>query len=190
MPMTAEVDPMKILSWPQVLQTVEVDAESIHKTILQLLEKALADLVATRKREGEALAEILKSKIQEVLAIAGKVKNKMPQVLAEQRAKIMARLEEIKGDLDQSRLEQEMAYIAQKADVAEELDRLETHCKEIQRILITGGNVGKRLDFLMQELNREANTLSSKSADVEVTQSAVELKVLIEQMREQVQNIV
>ncbi|EKE01013.1 MAG: hypothetical protein ACD_21C00242G0001 [uncultured bacterium] len=190
LPTAPEVDPMKILSWPQVLQTVEADAESVHKIILQLFEKTLVDLIAAREREGAALAEIIKNKLQEVLIIAGKVKNKIPQVLADQRAKIVARLEEIKSGLDQARLEQEMVYLAQRIDVAEELDRLETHCKEIKRILTTGGNVGKRLDFLMQELNREANTLSSKSVDVEVTQAAVVLKVLIEQMREQVQNIV
>ncbi|CAL7959482.1 UPF0701 family protein YicC [Gammaproteobacteria bacterium] len=184
------VDPMKILAWPQVLQVVEEDVEAVHKIILQLFEKTLADLIAARVREGAALAEIMQSKLQEVLAIASKVKTKVPLVLANQRAKIMQRLDAIKSELDLTRLEQEMVYIAQRMDVAEELDRLETHSKEIGRILTAGGNVGKRLDFLMQELNREANTLASKSVDVEVTQAAVELKVLIEQMREQVQNIV
>jgi len=150
----------------------------------------LAELTATRKREGAALAEIIQNKLQAVLEIASRVKGKMPQVVIEQRKKLMARLEEIKDGLDQARLEQEMVYFAQKIDVVEELDRLETHCKEVKRTLATGGNVGKRLDFLMQELNREANTLASKSADAEVTQAAVELKVLIEQMREQVQNVV
>lgn len=189
-PTTSAVDPMKILVWPQVLQIVEEDVEAVHKVILQLFEKTLADLIAAREREGVALAKIMQDKLQEVLAIVSKVKNKIPGVLANQRTKIMQRLEEIKSELDQARLEQEMVYIAQRMDVAEELDRLETHSKEIGRILIAGGNVGKRLDFLMQELNREANTLASKSVDVEVTQAAVELKVLIEQMREQVQNIV
>ena len=184
------VDPMKILAWPQVLQVVEEDIEAVHKIILQLFEKTLTDLIATRKREGAALVKIMQSKLREVLAITGKVKTKIPLVLANQRAKIMQRLDEIKSELDQTRLEQEMAYIVQRMDVAEELDRLETHSKEIGRILMTGGNIGKRLDFLMQELNREANTLASKSVDIEVTQAAVELKVLIEQMREQVQNIV
>ncbi|MEI8054672.1 MAG: YicC/YloC family endoribonuclease [bacterium] len=184
------VDPMKILAWPQVLQVVEEDIEAVHKIILQLFEKTLIDLIATRKREGAALVKIMQSKLREVLAITGKVKTKIPLVLANQRAKIMQRLDEIKSELDQTRLEQEMAYIVQRMDVAEELDRLETHSKEIGRILMTGGNIGKRLDFLMQELNREANTLASKSVDIEVTQAAVELKVLIEQMREQVQNIV
>lgn len=190
MPTTPTVDPIKILTWPQVLQVVEEDIEAVHKVILQLFEKTLADLVVAREREGMALAEIMQNKLREVLAIASKVKIKIPLVLANQRAKIMQRLDEIKGGLDQARLEQEMVYIAQRMDVAEELDRLETHSKEIERILISGGNVGKRLDFLMQELNREANTLASKSVDVEITQAAVELKVLIEQMREQVQNIV
>jgi len=189
-PTIPAVDPMKILAWPQVLQVVEEDIEAAHKIILQLFEKTLTDLIAAREREGAALAEIMQSKLQEVLAIVSKVKTKVPLVLTNQRAKIMQRLGEIKSGLDQARLEQEMVYIAQRMDVAEELDRLETHSKEIRRILITGSNVGKRLDFLMQELNREANTLASKSVDAEVTQAAVELKVLIEQMREQVQNIV
>jgi len=189
-PTISAIDPMKILSWPQVLQVVEEDIEAVHKIILQLFAKTLTDLIAAREREGVALAEIIKNKLQEVLVIAGKIKNKMPQVLANQRTKIIMRLEEIKSGLDQARLEQEIVYLAQRIDVAEELDRLATHVKEVERILIGGGNVGKRLDFLMQELNREANTLSSKSVDVEVTQAAVELKVLIEQMREQVQNIV
>lgn len=189
-PTIPAVDPMKILAWPQVLQIVEEDVEAVQKIILQLFEKTLADLIAAREREGVMLAKIMQDKLREVLVIASKVKNKIPLVLANQRTKIMQRLEEIKSELDQARLEQEMVYIAQRMDVAEELDRLEMHSKEVGRILVVGGNVGKRLDFLMQELNREANTLASKSVDVEVTQAAVELKVLIEQMREQVQNIV
>ena len=190
LPTIPAVDPMKILAWPQALQIVEEDVEAVHEMVLQLFEKTLADLIAAREREGVMLAKIMQDKLQEVLVIASKVKNKIPLVLTNQRTKIMQRLEEIKSELDQARLEQEMVYIAQRMDVAEELDRLETHSKEVGRILIAGGNVGKRLDFLMQELNREANTLASKSVDVEVTQAAVELKVLIEQMREQVQNIV
>lgn len=190
MPNAASVDPIKILAWPQVLQVVEENIEGVQEKVLQLFGKTLKDLVATREREGSALAAIIKNKIQEVLIIVEKIKDKVPKILANQRAKIMKRLEEIKSELDQSRFEQEMVYFAERFDITEELDRITTHCKEIERILNTSGSVGKRLDFLMQELNREANTLTAKSSDIEVTQGAVELKVLIEQIREQVQNIV
>lgn len=189
-PINPTIDPMKILAWPQVLQVVEEDIAMVQKVILQLFDRTLQDLVATRKREGAVLAEIMQDKLREILTIANQIKIRIPGVLASQRAKIVARLEEIKAGLDQARLEQEMVYMAQKIDIAEELDRLVTHGHELDRVLITGGNVGKRLDFLMQELNREANTLASKSVDAAITQAVIELKVLIEQMREQVQNIV
>jgi uncharacterized protein (TIGR00255 family) len=181
---------MKVLAWPQVLQTTESDLTVAQEMILQLFEKTLAELVVTREREGSTLAKLLQDKLQEVLTITAKVKTKVPQILNDQRLKVVKRLEEVVANLDRSRLEQEMVYFAQKIDITEELDRLEMHAREVIRILDEGGLVGKRLDFLMQELNREANTLGSKSVDVEVTQAAVELKVLIEQMREQVQNVV
>lgn len=186
----SQIDPMKILSWPQVLQTAEEDFTPAQEKIMQMFESALSDLIATREREGAALAEIMKGKLQEMLSIVGKVKEKMPQIMDNHRQKIVKKLEEVTSSLDQTRLEQEMVYAAQKIDIAEEIERLETHIKEVIRILGEGGTAGKRLDFLMQELNREANTLSSKSIDIETTQYAVDLKVFIEQMREQVQNIV
>jgi len=184
------IDPMRILSWPQVLQTAEEDPGLAQDMVLQLFEKSLAELVDTRKREGLALAKVMQDKLQEVLNIVSKVKNKIPQILNNYRQKVIKRLEDVVASLDQSRLEQEMVYVAQKIDITEEIDRLEVHAKEVLRIIDDGDMVGKRLDFLMQELNREANTLSSKSIDAEITQSAIELKVLIEQMREQVQNVV
>ena len=184
------IDPMRILSWPQVLQTTEEDPGLAQDMVLQLFEKSLAELVDTRKREGLALAKVMQDKLQEVLNIVSKVKNKIPQILNNYRQKVIKRLEDVVASLDQSRLEQEMVYVAQKIDITEEIDRLEVHAKEVLRIIDDGDMVGKRLDFLMQELNREANTLSSKSIDAEITQSAIELKVLIEQMREQVQNVV
>ncbi len=187
----ATVDPMKILSWPQVLHSTEEDLTAIQEVILQLFEKTLVELIATREREGEVLAKLIKDKLQDMSNIVVHVKNKMPQILAEQRTKIMKRLEEALVNLDQSRLEQEMVYFAQKVDITEEIDRLEAHIKEVVRVLDRESDpIGKRLDFLMQELNREANTLASKSVDIETTQAAVKLKVLIEQIREQVQNIV
>ena len=184
------IDPMKILSWPQVLQVVEEDSKIAQEMVLALFEKTLAELIATRVREGVVLSKLIKDRLQEMSAIIFRVKSKMPQVLADQRLRIVKRLEEVLANIDQTRLEQELVYFAQKVDVSEEIDRLEAHITEVIRVIAEGGSAGKRLDFLMQELNREANTLASKSVDIEVTQLAVELKVLIEQMREQVQNIV
>ena len=186
----SDIDPMRILSWPKVLQTPEKDATVSQDMVLNLFTKTLEELVAAREREGKELSGLIKKRLQEVLVIVDKVKSKIPLVLEGQKQKIIKRLEEVVDRLDQSRLEQEMVYFAQKTDVTEEIDRLGAHVKEVLRILDEGGVVGKRLDFLMQELNREANTLASKSVDVEVTQFDLELKVLIEQMREQVQNIV
>lgn len=186
----ATVDPMKILSWPHVLQTTEEDLTIAQEVILRLFEKTLVELIATREREGMVLSKLIKDRLQEMLTIISKIKNKIPQVLADQRLRVVKRLEEALASLDQSRLEQEMVYFVQKVDITEEIDRLGAHIQEVTRVLDNGGPAGKRLDFLMQELNREANTLASKSVDIEITQAAVELKVLIEQMREQVQNIV
>ncbi|MDR1057653.1 MAG: YicC family protein [Coxiellaceae bacterium] len=184
------VDPMKILFWPHVLQTVEEDLTLAQEAVLRLFTKTLEELINTRNREGLVLAQLLKDKMQEILSIVTKIKEEMPTVLINQRQKIIKRLEEVITNLDQSRLEQEMVYFSQKVDITEEVDRLLAHANEVLRVLNDGGMVGKRLDFLMQELNREANTLASKSIDIETTQAAVELKVLIEQMREQVQNLV
>ena len=184
------IDPMKILTWPQVMQAAEEDLGESQEMILNIFEKSLVELIETREREGKALAKLISDRIKGILEIVAKVKTKMPQVLSEQREKIIKRLEEVAENLDQSRLEQEMVYFSQKVDVSEEVDRLETHAEEVIRLLNEEGSIGKKLDFLMQELNREANTLASKSADIEITQAALELKVLIEQMREQVQNIV
>lgn len=184
------IDPVKILSWPQVLQTVEGDLQPVQATVLELFKKTLAELNAARAREGEALKKFITDKLHEVLVITAKVKQQSPRIVSDYRAKIKERLAEVKAELDQSRFEQEMVLFAQKVDVNEELERLETHAKEMLRVLHKGGNTGKRLDFLLQEVNRESNTLASKSVDAEITGHAVDLKVLIEQMREQVQNLV
>jgi uncharacterized protein (TIGR00255 family) len=186
----ANVDPMKILSWPQVLQKVEEDPTPIQELVLNLFNKTLVELIATREREGEALAEVIKNKIQAVATIISHIKAKIPNILKEYRAKIVKKLEEVSSSFDQSRLEQELVYFTQRIDITEELERLEAHGQEVARVLNNGGVVGKRLDFLMQELNREANTLAAKTTDIVVTQAAVELKILIEQMREQIQNLV
>ena len=180
---------MEVLRWPGVIEEQHFDKTSIEKQVLDLFSIALDDLVATRAREGSELRGFIKKRIDSVREIVVNVRNKMPKILAKQKKNILDRLAELLVELEPARLEQEVSLLAQKADVEEELDRLDSHLNEVERVLDTKGQKGRRLDFLMQELNREANTLSSKSIVVETTLRAVELKVLIEQMREQIQNI-
>ena len=156
---------------------------------MQLFNQALDELKNGRGREGAELAKLLNERLDAMTAEVATLRELVPQMLATQRQKILDRCTEMKAELDPQRLEQELVLLAQKSDVAEELDRLSTHVSEVRRVLKAGGAAGRRLDFLMQELNREANTLGSKAFDPRSTQAAVELKVLIEQMREQVQNI-
>jgi uncharacterized protein (TIGR00255 family) len=156
---------------------------------MALFQATLDDLIAGRAREGDKLAALIRERLAAVNGQVAEVRRLMPQILARQRSLLLERLESVKAELDPQRLEAELTLIAQKADVDEELDRLATHVAEVERQLTQKGPVGRRLDFLMQELNREANTLSSKSVVASTTRCAVELKVLIEQMREQIQNI-
>ncbi len=185
-------DPVDLLRWPGVIEEPEEDAlENALPAgeVMQVLDTALAALQAMRASEGERIAEMLELRCRDVLAIAEKVRDRMPQVLEAARAKQQERLEKLAVEVDPARLAAELALIAQKQDVDEELDRLTSHVSEIRQVLQSGEPVGRRLDFLMQELNREANTLGSKAGDTETTRAAVELKVLIEQMREQIQNV-
>jgi uncharacterized protein (TIGR00255 family) len=184
-----EPDPFDLLRWPGVLQEEERDLSALGQRALDLLDTALATLIATREREGERLAEMIRDRCQRLSACVTEVSARMPQVMAEVRQRILGRLEEVRTELDPNRLEQELALLAQRLDVDEEMDRMQSHVREVLSVLESREPVGRRLDFLMQELNREANTLGSKSSDVQVTRLAVEMKVLIEQMREQVQNI-
>ncbi len=178
-----------ILRWPGVLEVEKPDLSPLQQRAGDLLEAALDTLVDTRRREGERLAELITQRCASMQEQVAAVKERMPQVLSGIRERLQARLSELREDMDPARLEQEMVLLVQRLDVDEEMDRLATHLDEVLRVLQREEPVGRRLDFLMQELNREANTLSSKSNDVEVTRLAVEMKVLIEQMREQVQNI-
>ncbi len=178
-----------LLTWPGVLQGIEYNQETMHQDLLQLFDESLQDLVEMRQREGKAIAERLQERLDQVLLEAAKVKQRLPVVTAQQRAKILARINEFKLTIDPQRLEEELLLLMQKMDVAEELERLEMHVAEVRQSLQSTAPVGRRLDFLMQELHREANTLGSKSSDSEVTHAAIHLKVLIEQMREQVQNV-
>jgi uncharacterized protein (TIGR00255 family) len=179
----------ELLHWPGVLEEQPRDLSPVQTRAAELLEAALSSLVETRKREGVRLAQIVQQRCEGMREHVELVRKRMPQVLVEVRERLTARLQEVAEQLDPNRLEQEMVLLAQKLDVDEEMDRLNTHLDEVERILGGGGAVGRRLDFLMQELNRETNTTTSKTNDVEVTRSAVEMKVLIEQMREQIQNL-
>ena len=180
---------LQLMQWPGVLQEPVTDEKQRDSAILELFDQTIEQLLSARGREGESMGQLLLDRIILINEQVEFVRNEFPAIIQWQRERISKRFEEADIEPDQERLEQELVYLAQKADIAEELDRLETHLKEISRILKKGGNIGRRLDFLLQELNREANTLGSKSINKITTAAAVELKVLIEQMREQVQNI-
>jgi uncharacterized protein (TIGR00255 family) len=189
LPATTAVNPIEILRWPGVMKPPEIDAEPLFEHASALLDTALQSIAGMRLSEGNRIAEMLESRCAEIEVIATSVRKRMPEVLAASRAKQQERLDKLDVEADPARLEVELALIAQKIDVDEELDRLESHLVEIRDALNDEKAVGRRLDFLMQELNREANTLGSKSADTASTKAAVDLKVLIEQMREQIQNV-
>ena len=181
--------PMDLLRWPGVIKEQEQDLGSVQQQALSLLDSALGSLIETRQREGVRLGEMIAERCDQMQGLVVQVREMMPRILEAMRQRIRDRLQEVMEQLDETRLEQEMALIAQRLDVDEEMDRLETHLNEVQQVLERREPIGRRLDFLMQELNRESNTLSSKSNDAGLTRIAVEMKVLIEQMREQVQNI-
>jgi uncharacterized protein (TIGR00255 family) len=189
LPATQAVDPVDILRWPGVIEEPAIDADPLFAAAADLLEHTLGALGQMRSSEGQRIAAMLETRCKDILLLAAGVRERMPQVLKAVRAKQQERIDKLDVDADPARLETELALVAQKLDVDEELDRLESHISEIRTALQNKDAVGRRLDFLMQELNREANTLGSKSADAETTKAAVELKVLIEQMREQIQNV-
>jgi uncharacterized protein (TIGR00255 family) len=180
---------MDVLRWPGVIQPATLESEPISNAAGPLLVAAVQSLDEMRESEGQRIGQMLRLRCTEIQGIAASVRVRMPDVLAAVRTRQHERLEKMQLDADPERLELELALLAQKLDVDEELDRLESHVDEILATLDMNEPVGRRLDFLMQELNREANTLGSKSADTETTTAAVELKVLIEQMREQIQNL-
>jgi len=189
LPATAAINPTEILRWPGVMKQPEIDAEPLFDEASALLNTALQAMDGMRQSEGLRIEDMLESRCADIEEIARSVRKRMPEVLAASRTKQQERIEKLDVQADPARLEVELALIAQKIDVDEELDRLESHLVEIRDAITGKKAVGRRLDFLMQELNREANTLGSKSADTETTKAAVDLKVLIEQMREQIQNV-
>ncbi len=188
-PDAAPLTTADLLRWPGVVTPITFDKKTIESDALTLFESALADLIATREREGAELAQFIAQRVKSIRLIVDDVRTMMPAILAKQRQNLLDKISGLKIELDSTRIEQEVTLLCQKADIDEELDRLYAHLNEVERVLNTDDQKGRRLDFLMQELNREANTLSSKSVVVETTRSAVDLKVLIEQMREQIQNI-
>tara|TARA_R100001377_G_scaffold76430_1_gene53329 strand:+ start:1150 stop:2016 length:867 start_codon:yes stop_codon:yes gene_type:complete len=179
----------EILKWPGVLLESQALPEDLETHALALFKQTLTELIDTRKREGEELYGFVSKRLAAIREIVASIGARMPEIIAAQQQSLRDRLEALKVELDGPRLEQEIVMYAQKWDIDEELDRLEAHLNEVERVLELKEPSGRRLDFLMQELNREANTLSSKSIVSETTHNAVDLKVLIEQMREQIQNI-
>lgn len=186
-----EINLTDVLRYPGVVeaQEQEQDLDAISQDLLTAFDDLLTDFIAMRGREGEKLNDIIQQRLDAIAVEADKVRSQMPAVLQWQRERLLQRFEDAQVNLDPQRVEQEMILLAQRVDVAEELDRLQMHVKETTNILKKGGAVGRKLDFMMQELNRESNTLASKSINADITASAVELKVLIEQMREQIQNL-
>lgn len=184
-----EISLTDVLRYPGVVEAQEQDLDAISQDLLTAFDDLLTDFIAMRGREGEKLNDIIQQRLDAIAVEADKVRSQMPAVLQWQRERLLQRFEDAQVNLDPQRVEQEMILLAQRVDVAEELDRLQMHVKETTNILKKGGAVGRKLDFMMQELNRESNTLASKSINADITASAVELKVLIEQMREQIQNL-
>lgn len=180
---------LELLAWPGVLQAEGFDQQAQHSTAITLFEHSMQDLLATRTREGEELGKFVLQRLDRIEAVLQQLRDNMPELLAAQQQKLRDRVAQLQANVEPARLEQELLIIAQKADISEECDRLETHIKETRRALTRGGVCGRRLDFLMQEFNREANTLASKAVASSISQAAIELKVLVEQMREQIQNI-
>lgn len=185
----APLNPLEVLQWPEVIAGQQQDNKEVLQQAMQLLGQCLQDLKRHRAREGSELARLIEERLDQIGEEVAILLEAMPQMLAAQREKILARCAEMQVEPDAQRLEQELVLLAQRSDVSEELDRLNTHILEVRHTLGSKGAIGRRLDFLMQELNREANTLGSKAIDVRTTQASVNIKVLIEQMREQIQNI-
>jgi uncharacterized protein (TIGR00255 family) len=184
-----EFSGLDILRWPGVVTEDAIDTTELFQPVQDLLSAALDSLCAARAREGARIQAMLEERLEQIAILSGQVRARMPEVLAGIRERVLERARSLEARIDDDRLEQELVMLAQKMDVAEELDRIDAHVEETRGAFAMEGVVGRRLDFLMQEFNREANTLGSKSADPATTKAAVDLKVLIEQLREQVQNV-
>ena len=189
LPGAAPLSVAEVLRWPGVVADETVDPERLQAEALTLIDAVLKDFIATREREGAKLAAMIVERVVRMRELTAQLAPLLPKALADYEARLAAKLREAVAGLDEERIRQELGLFATRIDVAEEMSRLATHLDELERILKKGGAVGKRLDFLMQELNRESNTVASKSVSAEITVIALELKLLIEQVREQVQNL-
>ncbi|SEL40944.1 TIGR00255 family protein [Colwellia chukchiensis] len=187
--LNSQINPLEIMRWPGVMEAEEADINAIQAEIMTGFEQALQDFIAARADEGANMKALIEQRLDAIVTQAELVKSQMPEIIQWQRKRITDKFADAKVELESTRVEQELVLLAQKMDVDEEIDRLYSHVKETRSILKKGGAQGRRLDFMMQEFNREANTLGSKSINADITNAAVELKVLIEQMREQIQNI-
>ncbi|MCG8379294.1 MAG: YicC family protein [Proteobacteria bacterium] len=183
------LNPLELLRWPGVLDKDIPDPEKISPPILELVNQTLDNVIEARQREGEKIRTMIIERCDLVKDNVIKVRKQLPSILENQREKLLQKVQELSAELDNERLEQELLFLSQKMDVAEELDRLDAHIDEVNRVLQQSGPVGRKLDFLMQELNRESNTLGSKSIHLDTSNASVDLKVLVEQMREQIQNV-
>jgi uncharacterized protein (TIGR00255 family) len=188
-PGTKNLDPMTILAWPGIMQNSAGDGDALEQAIIAACDEAIDALNTAREREGFALAEIMRQRAEASLKLVENLQRMAPEIIRRHIDNLRARVRDLAGELDEGRWSQEVVLLAQRSDVTEELDRLSTHLKEIFSILKKEEPVGRRLDFLMQELNREANTLGAKACTMDITQVSLALKVLIEQMREQIQNL-
>ncbi len=186
---TTQLSSLELMRWPGAIISDNSDLDGEHARVLAAFGAAIRSLVEMRQREGDELKKIVLNQLADLSNIVVQVRKDAPVITEQQRARLKERLDSLKVDVDTSRLEQELVYLAQKSDIVEELDRLETHIQEVKNSLEETGPIGRRLDFLMQELNREANTLSSKATTANTSLQSVDLKVIIEQMREQIQNI-
>jgi len=189
LPDAASLTVSDVIRWPGIVEAEALSMERLREQTQSLLDRGLSEFTDSRAREGDKLKQLLLDRVSRMEQLVERVKPRIPQLVTAYQERLAARLKDAMAELDEDRIRQELVLFAAKVDVEEELSRLATHLAETRRILQQGGAVGKRLDFLMQELNRESNTLGSKSVDIEVSQASVELKVLIEQMREQVQNV-
>ena len=186
---SAPLDSLDLLRWPGVLEKSTLDVEEIGKLLFPLLNEAIDFVIDTRQREGKKIKKMLTDRCTKIKEIINNVKKQIPDILKNYRKKLTQRVQEISDELDNDRLEQELLFLSQKADIEEEIARLNAHVDEVVRVIDQKEPIGRRLDFLMQEMNRESNTLGSKSNHIYTSNASVELKVLIEQMREQIQNI-
>ncbi len=180
---------LEVLTFPGIQQEAETSKDALKPVLIGLVDKTLKQMISFREREGSQLTLLIEERCKKIQILVESANKRLPEVLDQMHSKLKNRISELVVEPDYDRLEQEIVYLTQKLDIAEELDRLKTHVLEVLTVLTKDEAVGRRLDFLMQEMNREANTLGSKSADKQMTQISIDLKVLIEQMREQIQNI-